>query len=135
MEFTQEDFERLLLFEHARKTCEATYAKDPVDVDNLTKWGGALLELSQFQSVADAKKMINDAISKLEEALLINPSKGNTLWVVGNAHTSYAFLTPDLMEAKGRFDKAAEYFQQAVDEEPDNDIYRKSLEANAKVQF
>lgn len=57
-----------------------------------------------------------DAISKLEEALVINPAKADTLWYIGNANTSYAFLTPDLSEAKGYFDKASNYFQQAVDE-------------------
>ena len=56
-----------------------------------------------------------DAISKLEEALMLNPTS-NAMWSIGNANTSYAFLTPDLDEAKSYFDKAANYFQQAVDE-------------------
>ncbi|RVX06955.1 Mitochondrial import receptor subunit TOM20 [Vitis vinifera] len=129
----QSDFDRLLFFEHARKTAEATYAKNPQDADNLTRWGGALLELSQFQSVPDSKKMIQDAISKLEEALMLNPNKHDTLWCLGNAHTSHAFLTPDQDEARDYFDKASQYFQQAVDEDPGNDLYRKSLEVAAKV--
>ncbi|KAJ8759058.1 hypothetical protein K2173_003296 [Erythroxylum novogranatense] len=133
MEFTQDDFDRLLMFEQTRKTAEVTYAKDPLDADNLTKWGGALLELSQFQTVADAKKMINDAISKLEKALLINPTKPEALWILGNSHTSFAFMTPDIVEAKGHFDTAGDYFQQAVDEDPTNELYHKSLEANAKA--
>lgn len=133
MEFSQSDFDRLLLFEHARKTAETQYAVDPLDSENLTKWGGALLELSQFQSVPDAKKMINDAISKLEEALTINPAKGNALWCIGNAHTSYAFLVPDIDEAKVYFNKASEYFQKAADEDPSNELYRKSLEVAAKA--
>ncbi|KAG6791319.1 hypothetical protein POTOM_000436 [Populus tomentosa] len=132
MEFSQDDFDRLLMFEHARKTAEATYARDPLDATNLTKWGEALLELSQFQTVAEAKKMINDAISKLEEALMLNPTS-NAMWSIGNANTSYAFLTPDLDEAKSYFDKAANYFQQAVDEDPNNELYRKSLEVCAKA--
>lgn len=129
MEVSQDDLDRLLLFEHSRQTAEANYAKNPLDADvrisslsfspseisicywsfspfitnafgsfssswcnclfplelisilfvgnpmglldisllffgsvylqNLTKWGGALLELSQFQNVADAKLMIS----------------------------------------------------------------------------
>lgn len=33
MEFTQDDFDRLLLFEHTRKTAEANYAENPLDAD------------------------------------------------------------------------------------------------------
>lgn len=33
MEFSQEDFDRLLLFEHARKTAESNYAQNPLDAD------------------------------------------------------------------------------------------------------
>lgn len=129
----QSDFDRLLFFEHARKTAEAAYAKDPLDTDNLTRWGGALLELSQFQTVPDSKKMILDAISKLEEALMVSPNRHDTLWCLGNAHTSHAFLTPDQDEAKEYFNKATLYFQQAVDEEPSNELYQKSLEVAAKA--
>lgn len=132
MEMTN-DFDRLLFFEHARKSAEVAYAKNPLDADNLTRWGGALLELSQFQSLPDSKKMILDAVSKLEEALVVNPKKHDTLWCLGNAHTSHAFLTPDEDEAKGYFDKAATYFQQAVDEDPTNGLYQKSLEVAAKA--
>ncbi|KAJ7970604.1 Mitochondrial import receptor subunit TOM20 [Quillaja saponaria] len=133
MDLQQSDFDRLLFFETARKTAEATYAKNPLDADNLTRWGGSLLELSQFQSVPGSKKMIQDAISKLEEALSVDPKKHDTLWCLGNAHTSQAFLTPDEDEAKTYFDKAAGYFQQAVDEEPGNELYKKSLEVAAKA--
>ncbi|XP_062151637.1 mitochondrial import receptor subunit TOM20-like isoform X2 [Alnus glutinosa] len=133
MDMQQGDFDRILFFEHARKTSEATYAKNPLDADNLTRWAGALLELSQFQSVPDSKKMIQDAVSKLEEALLVNPQKHDTLWCLGNAYTSRAFLTPDQDEAKEYFDKAALYFQQALDEDPGNDLYCKSLEVAAKA--
>ncbi|PKI60340.1 hypothetical protein CRG98_019276 [Punica granatum] len=129
----QSDFDRLLFFEHARKTAEATYQMNPQDADNLTRWGGALLELSQFQNVSDSKKMIEDAITRLEEALSLNPNKHDALWCLGNAHTSHAFLTSDQEEAKVYFDKAAGYFQQAVSEDPNNELYTKSLEVAAKV--
>ncbi|KAF2283071.1 hypothetical protein GH714_043815 [Hevea brasiliensis] len=130
----QNEFDRILFFEHARKTAAATYVKDPLDAENLTRWGGALLELAQFQNVTDSKKMILDGISKLEEALLVQPKKHDTLWCLGNAHTSFAFLTPDQDEAKESFEKATVFFQQAVDEDPENEIYRRSLEVAAKVK-
>jgi hypothetical protein len=66
MELPQNDFDRLPFFEHARKTAEAAYAKTPLNANNLTRWGGALLDLSQFQSVFESKQMIKDVISKLE---------------------------------------------------------------------
>ncbi|KAG7978810.1 hypothetical protein I3843_05G100300 [Carya illinoinensis] len=133
MEFSQDDLDRLLLFEHTRQTAEANHTKNPLDADNLTKWGGALLELSQFQNVSDSKLMISDAVSKLEEALVINPVKHDALWCLGNAYTSQAFLTPDPDEAKGSFDKAHDCYQKAVDEDQANELYRKSLEVTAKA--
>ncbi|KAJ9176194.1 hypothetical protein P3X46_011533 [Hevea brasiliensis] len=107
MEFSQDDFDRLLMFKH----------------------------LWQFQTIKDVKWFLINAISKLEEALVINPAKADSLWYIGNANTSYAILTPDLVEAKGYFDKASDYFQQAVDEEPRNDPYHKSLEVTAKLHM
>ncbi|CAH9112339.1 unnamed protein product [Cuscuta epithymum] len=127
------EFDRLLFFEHARKTAETAYEKNPLDVDNLTRWGGALLELSQFQPVPESKQMIIDCISKLDEAIFINPQKHDALWCLGNAHTSHAFLTPDQEEAKVYFDKATQCFERAVDADPGNDLYRKSLEVAAKA--
>eukprot|EP01018_Ginkgo_biloba_P003345 Gb_05425 [translate_table: standard] len=133
MSIPQSDFDRLLFFEAARKTAETKYSKDPKDADNLTRWGGALLELSQFQQGPDCVKMVKDAVSKLEEALRVSPRKHDTLWCLGNAHTSHAFLTPEHDVAKVYFKKASQYFQQAVDEEPDNELYRKSLELTEKA--
>ncbi|CAN0924689.1 Mitochondrial import receptor subunit TOM20 [Linum grandiflorum] len=127
------DLDRMLFFEHARKTAEATYATNPLDAENLTRWGGSLMELAQFQSVPDAKRMILDGISKLDEALSINPSKHDTLWCLGNANTSFAFLTPNEEEADAYFKKAAAFFQQAVDQDPSNELYAKSLEVAAKA--
>ncbi|XP_010478074.1 PREDICTED: mitochondrial import receptor subunit TOM20-2-like isoform X2 [Camelina sativa] len=133
MEFSAADFERLLMFEHARKSCEAQYINDPLDSENLVKWGGALLELSQFQSIPDAKVMLNDAISKLEEALTLNPGKHQAMWCIGNAYTSIAFLVPDVDVAKGNLDKATEYYQRAENEDPGNEMYLKALEVAAKA--
>lgn len=33
MEFSQDDFERLLMFEHTRKTAEENYKENPLDAD------------------------------------------------------------------------------------------------------
>ncbi|KAH0911385.1 hypothetical protein HID58_034706 [Brassica napus] len=148
----------LLMFEHARKACEAQYAKDPLDSENLLQWGGALLELAQFQSIPEAKLMLNgislfaflqimkqNAVSKLEEVLTLNPGKHQALWCLGNAYTAHAFLTPDTDEAKVHFDKAADYFQRAENEvfiftvesfmsvDPGNEMYLKSLEVTARA--
>ncbi|KAL1547380.1 mitochondrial import receptor subunit tom20 [Salvia divinorum] len=127
------DFDRLLFFEHARRTAEATYAKNPSDADNLTRWGGVLLELSQFQNGPESKEMVQDAIDKLEKALLIDPSKHDALWCLGNAYTSSAFLIPELEEARAYFDKATQYFEQAFELEPTNELYKKSLEVTSKA--
>ncbi|CAN6447760.1 unnamed protein product [Victoria cruziana] len=127
------DFDRLLFFEAARKTAEMNYAKDPLDADNLTRWGGALLELSQFQQGQECIKMVKDAVSKLDKALEVKPRKHDTLWCLGNAHTSHAFLTPEHDVAKVYFKKASECFQQAVEEDPDNEIYLKSLQLAARA--
>ncbi|KAI8541306.1 hypothetical protein RHMOL_Rhmol08G0051600 [Rhododendron molle] len=127
------DFERALMFEHIRKAAEATYAKNPLDTENLIGWGSALIELSQFEKVEDAKKMTRDGISKLEEALTVDPNKHQALFSLGNAHTSIAFMTPDQDEARVYFDKASQYFQQAVDEDPENELYLKSLEVSDKA--
>eukprot|EP00252_Welwitschia_mirabilis_P002681 TRINITY_DN1262_c0_g1_i5.p1 TRINITY_DN1262_c0_g1~~TRINITY_DN1262_c0_g1_i5.p1 ORF type:complete len:122 (-),score=32.45 TRINITY_DN1262_c0_g1_i5:274-639(-) len=110
----QNDFDRLIFFEATRKNAEAEYAKNPLDAENLTRWGGALLELSQFQQGEDCVGMVKEAVLKLEEALKISPNKHDALWCLGNAHTSHAFLTPDHDIAKGYFKKASEYFEEAI---------------------
>ncbi|THG22562.1 hypothetical protein TEA_028642 [Camellia sinensis var. sinensis] len=74
-----------------------------------------------------------DAMSKLEEALMINPKKHDALWCLGNANTSIAFLTPDHDEATSYFDKASKYLQQAVDEDPENELYCNSLKVSSKA--
>ncbi|PWA37249.1 plant specific mitochondrial import receptor subunit TOM20 [Artemisia annua] len=130
MEQTQQDFERLLMSETYPSTAEAAYNKNPYDADNLTKWGGALLELSQFGNINESKKMIKDAVSKFDEALAINPAKHEATWCLGNAYTTQGFLNPDHDEAQILFEQASECFQKAVDECPGNESYLQSL-ANA----
>ncbi|OVA10533.1 Plant specific mitochondrial import receptor subunit TOM20 [Macleaya cordata] len=130
---TNEILENQLLVEYARKTAELNYERNPLDSENLIRWAGALLELSQFQSGSDDSKkkqmMIKEAISKLEEALAIvnNPRKHYTLWWLGKAHTSMALLTSREKFAMIYFNKATRYFQRAVDEDPSNELYVYSL--------
>jgi len=77
--------------------------------------------------------MIKEAITRLDEALELNPKKHEALWCLGNAHTSHAFLIADHEMSKSFFTKAAQCFQKAADEEPGNDLYRKSLEVTMKI--
>ncbi|CAF1920279.1 unnamed protein product [Brassica oleracea] len=131
MDNNDAEFDAIIMFEQIRKVSEATYLKNPLDADNLTRWAGALLELAQFHN-EDPKLTVQEAISKLEEALLIDPKKNPAIWCLGNAYTTLAFLTPEETEAKYNFDLAAHFFQIAVDEQPENETYQKSLEMTAK---
>ncbi|KAI3872530.1 hypothetical protein MKX03_012229, partial [Papaver bracteatum] len=69
------------------------------------------------------------AISKLEKALSIDPSKHEAVWCLGNAHMGHGLLTPDYNVARNYFVRAADFYQQAVDEDPTNEKYSKSLES------
>ncbi|PON45366.1 Mitochondrial import receptor subunit, partial [Trema orientale] len=110
------------------KTAEDTYANNPLDADNLTTWAGALVDLGRYQAtVPKSVKMTKDAISKLEEALLVKPKKYDTICLLGKAHTFLALYTPDLEKATEYFVTATEYIQQAIDKEPGNAFYRESL--------
>ncbi|XP_076905727.1 mitochondrial import receptor subunit TOM20-like [Bidens hawaiensis] len=136
MDPSQLDLERIMIFEHVRITAEAAYKRNPYDADNLTKWGEALLELSQllqFGDLNESKNMIQDAISKLDEALSINPVKHEALWCLGNAYTANGFFNLDHDEAQVQFEQAAECFLKAVDECPGNEHYRQSLVNSSKA--
>ncbi|KAJ4888275.1 Mitochondrial import receptor subunit TOM20-3 [Raphanus sativus] len=132
MDKNDAEFDAIIMFEQIRKVSEATYLKNPLDADNLIRWAGALMELAQFQN-EDPKQFVQEAITKLEEALLIDPKKHAAMWCLGNAYTTLAFWTPEETEAKHIFDLAALLFQTAVDEQPDNETYQKSLVMTAKA--
>ncbi|KMZ73276.1 Mitochondrial import receptor subunit TOM20 [Zostera marina] len=133
MELPQNDLDRLVFFEHTRKLSESEHAANPLDAENLTRWGGALLELAQFQTGQDCVNLIKEAVTRLEEALVINPKKHDALWCIGNAHTSHAFLSPDHDVAILYFAKATECYKRALEEDPGNDFYMKSLEMASKA--
>ncbi|KAI3930845.1 hypothetical protein MKW92_006741 [Papaver armeniacum] len=116
MDMSQNDLDRLMFFDHARKTSEVAYEANPLDADNLTRWAGALLELSQFQSISESKMMI----------------KARCPMVFGKRLYFSRISDSELDVAKGYFDKAAVYFQEAVEEDPANELYQKSLEMNSK---
>ncbi|XP_024526201.1 probable mitochondrial import receptor subunit TOM20 [Selaginella moellendorffii] len=130
---SREDMERLIFFEATREKAAANYARCPEDADNLTQWGGALLELAHFRQGQDQLNMIEESESKLREALAINPKKHETLWCLGNSHTAHGFLLPDSGKANEYFKKASDCFKKALDEEPKSELYMKSLEMSAKA--
>lgn len=129
----RDDYERLIFFETAREKAAEDYQRNPHDAENLIRWGGALLELAQFQPGPDSVGMVQDAEAKLEEALKINPKLANALWCLGNAHTSHGFLLPETDKANELFKKASKCFQQALEEEPNNELFKKAVEMSGKA--
>ena len=77
--------------------------------------------------------MIELAISRFQAALDIEPKKHDALWCLGNALTSQGFLFQEAQKAYSYFDEAKTCFQRALNEEPNNEIYRKALEMTDKA--
>lgn len=104
-----------------------------IDCQALTKWGGALLELAHFRQGNEAYAMIEDAITKFEQALELDEKRHDALWCLGNAYTSQGFLSPNAEIASEFFDKAGDCFKKANEFEPHNESYRRALEMSNKA--
>ncbi|MCL7033242.1 hypothetical protein MKW94_002827 [Papaver nudicaule] len=125
MAMSNEDYQQLVYLERACEAAERNYGIDPNDADNLTRWGGVLLSLAQLLNVAESIDMIKAAISKLEESLLINPLKHETIWCLGYAHMMHGLMTPDYN--RNYIDRAAKFYEEAVEKDPGNQKYLNSL--------
>lgn len=127
------EIERSFSIENARDKAAAEYARSPLDAENLTKWGSLLLELAQFRQGQSAIDMIEEAVSKFEEALRLDPSKHHTKWCLGSAFTSQGFLMTDGTKAYSYFKQATQCYQDALDEDQDNVQYLRALEMSLKA--
>ena len=128
-----------------------------MSLQNLTRWGGALLELSQYGNLSERRELLRgivtvclcllvpvpclnnaasskrdffslillmfsmvkqnvEAVSKLEEALAINPVNHEALWRLGKAHICCGLITSDNGEAELLFHEAFQCLQKAVNE-------------------
>lgn len=127
------EVERIILFESARDKAAEQYLRSPLDADNLIRWGGVLLELAHLYKGQASVNMLQDAVSKFEEALKINPKEHYALWCLGNALTAQNFLLFDTGKVNVNFRKAVECYQKALDEDPHNEHYLKALEMAKKA--
>jgi len=132
---SREEMEKLIFFDSAREKAESDWNKNKKDVQALTRWGGALLELAHFRQGTEAVDLIQLAVEKLEMALVINPKKHDALWCLGNALTSQGFLYADTKKANTFFDRAKSCFERALVEEPRNEQYLKALEMTTKAPY
>ncbi|KAF3538118.1 hypothetical protein F2Q69_00024524 [Brassica cretica] len=66
MDNNDAEFDAIIMFEQIRKVSEATYLKNPLDADNLTRWAGALLELAQFHN-EDPKLTVQEQMNHLQQ--------------------------------------------------------------------
>jgi tetratricopeptide (TPR) repeat protein len=122
-----------MFFEQAREAAEREFKANNKDAMALTKWGGALLELAHFRQGAEAYDMIEEAIHKFQSALRLDAGRHDALWCLGNAYTSQGFLSAEAAAANAYFTRAVDCFRTAVEQEPDNESYKRALEMSAKA--
>lgn len=93
-------------YETARREAMLQSQNDPRDTQALTRWGGALLELANFEPGEQASRMAEEAATKFKSALKLDPRKHEALWCLGNAYTTLGFLSADKSQASGLFTQA-----------------------------
>jgi tetratricopeptide (TPR) repeat protein len=128
----REDLERLMFLEQMREQAMLEFQKNPNDVNSLVKLGRAQVELAQFVNGPDAMELVNDAMSNLSRAVNLDGKKHEAYWWLGNAHATQAFQTIDAGQARDLFGQARQYYRQALDVDPTNENYQKSLEVAEK---
>eukprot|EP00898_Chlorokybus_atmophyticus_P000192 jgi/Chlat1/1173/Chrsp113S01643 len=155
----REHLERLIFFEHVREQAEQEYRRNDKDAENLTRWGGALLELAHFRQGPDALELVIEAEKRLDEALKIEADKHDALWCMGNCLTAQAcsciaqpckaegssigqaphmmsvpqgFMYTEPSRAGRYFERARNCFAKALEKDPSNELYKKSLDSCAQ---
>ncbi|KAG2488673.1 hypothetical protein HYH03_012834 [Edaphochlamys debaryana] len=123
-----DDADREQFFEAARQQAQREFDADNTNVQALVRWGGAMLELAHYKQGDASVNMIEDAITKLKQAISIDSDRADAYWCLGNAYTSLGFLCPDKAKANQRFQEASAAFKHCHDKEPDNETYKKALE-------
>eukprot|EP00879_Flechtneria_rotunda_P004554 GHRR01004809.1.p1 GENE.GHRR01004809.1~~GHRR01004809.1.p1 ORF type:complete len:160 (+),score=50.75 GHRR01004809.1:161-640(+) len=106
-----DESEREQFFEAAKAQAQKDFQEDSTNAHALVRWGGALLELAHFKQGSEADQCIQDAITRLQQALSIDPERTDAEWCLGNAYTSMGFLAADRKTALQHFNKAEEYFK------------------------
>lgn len=123
-----EEADREQFFESARKQAQREFEADGKNAQALVRWGGALLELAHYKQGEESVTLIEQAISKLQKAIELDPDRTESEWILGNAYTSLGFLCPDKRSAQEKFTKAADCFKRCNQKDPSNETYRKAIE-------
>lgn len=129
----REDFERYLFFETQREQAQRDHAANKDDAQALLRWGGALLELAHFRQGPESMKTLETAVEKFQMSLNLQPEKHEAMWCLGNAYMSQGLLQPDAGKANDCFDKARTQFKKALDREPTNGSYQRTMEMVGKA--
>mmetsp|Transcript_7378 Transcript_7378/g.14531 ORF Transcript_7378/g.14531 Transcript_7378/m.14531 type:complete len:192 (-) Transcript_7378:391-966(-) len=114
-------------FEAVKKRAKEDFEKDPKNVEALIRWGGSLLELSHFKQGKESEVALNEAVSRFQLALELDPNHNEARWMLGNTYTSLGFVSSDREEALQKFKLSEDCFVKCLEADPDNASYHKSL--------